>query len=201
MKKQRGSYTVEAVIVMSTIIFIIFAIISAFLLLYQNAVMYYVASAAAQEGAVMWTDMAHKDYLDGRASGTDGQSLYYRVGELFGGGSVEEKKSVIKTWAEKQLAGMTPNTLIGSGAETVEVEFHNYFVHQVVEVRITKEINIPFKEIAQYFSEDLDLHVAVQASVSEPAEFIRNVDYGLELSRELWKMVKGSIDGLFKSKK
>lgn len=195
MKKQRGSYTVEAVIVMSTIIFIIFAIISAFLLLYQNAVIYYVASAAAQEGAVMWTSEARN--LDGKGN----RNVYYRVGELGSGGRVEEKKADVKKWAEEALVSLTPNTLIGSGAETVEVEFHNYVARQELEVRITKEIDIPFKEIAQYFSEDLDLHVSVKASLAEPAELIRNVDYGIELSRELWSVVKDKVGTLLNGKK
>lgn len=199
MKKRHGSYTVEAVIVMSTIIFIIFAIISAFLLLYQNAVMYYIASQAAQEGAVMWTDMSHD--LDGNASGEDEQGLYYRISELWGGGDVGAKKAAIKSWAETKLREMTPNTIIGSGAETVTVEFHNYVIRQVVEVEITKEIDIPFKEIARYFQEDLDMHVKVQASAAQPAEFIRNIDYGVELSKELWGMISGSIGKLLESKK
>ena len=197
MKKRKGSYTVEAVIVMSTLIFIIFAIISAFLLLYQNAVMYYVATQAAQEGAVMWTDTAQD--LEGGIQGTDDQGLYYRIGELFGGGSEKEKE--IQTWAEQKLRELTPNTLIGSGKETVSVSFHNYVVQQVVEVSITKEIDIPFGEIARYFDQDLDMHVTAKAAVAQPAEFIRNVDYGIELAKTVWKQISGALDGLLKSKK
>jgi len=195
VKKQRGSYTVEAVIVMSTIIIIIFAIISAFLLLYQNAVMYYVASAAAQEGAMMWTSEGQN--LDGSGN----RNVYYRISELWGGGQAESKRASVQKWAEEELKSLTPETMIGSGAEKVEVEYHNYVVRQELEVRITKEIDIPFKEIAQYFSEDLDLHVTVRASMSDPPEFIRNIDYGVELSRELWTLVKGQVDKLLKSKK
>lgn len=199
MKKQKGSYTLEAVIVMSTVIFIIFTIISAFLLLYQNAVMYYVATQAAQEGAVMWSDNAHD--LEGNVSSKDQQGLYYRVGELAGGQSVSDKETYIRNWAEKKLKSMTPDTLIGNGAETVEVEFHNYVIQQVVEVRITKEIDIPFREIARYFGNDLDLHISARAAVAEPAEFIRNVDYGLELAGEVWSMISDKLDDLIKSMK
>lgn len=197
MKKRKGSYTLEAVIVMSTIIFIIFAIISAFLLLYQNAVMYYVATQAAQEGAVMWADTSHE--LDGTGGGGDDQGLYYRVGELFGGGGIDAKKETIKSWAEQRLREMTPNTLISGGKETVTVEFHNYLVYRGVEVTITKEVEIPFKEIAQYFSEDLDIKVTARAAVADAPEFIRNVDYGLELAGELWDMISGKLGALLKS--
>ena len=196
MKTQKAAYTLEAVIVMSTIIFIIFAILSAFLLIYQNAVMFYVATQAAQEGAVMWTDSAHD--LDGRVSGTDSQGLYYRIGELAGGNSQKEER--IRSWAEERLAAMTPDTLVGSGAASVEAKFHNYVVRRVVEVRITKEVDIPFREIAQYFGADLDMTVTARASTAEPAEFIRNVDYAIELTTELWGMVKGKLGGLLKSR-
>lgn len=196
MKTRKAAYTLEAVIVMSTIIFIIFAILSAFLLIYQNAVMFYVATQAAQEGAVMWTDNAHD--LDGTVSGTDSQGLYYRIGELAGGNSQKEER--IRSWAEERLAAMTPDTLVGSGAASVEAKFHNYVVRRVVEVRITKEVDIPFREIAQYFGADLDMTVMARASTAEPAEFIRNVDYAIELTTELWGMVKGKLGGLLKSR-
>ena len=198
VKKEKGSYTIEAVIVMSTIIFIIFAVISAFLLLYQNAVMYYVATQAAQEGAVMWTDTAHD--LEGNVSGTDNQGLYYRLGEAIGNDRTNEKTKKIKSWAEKKLKEMTPGTLIGSGAEHVEVTYSGYFVTKILSVKITKEIDIPFEEIARYFGADLDMSVTAKASIAEPAEFVRNVDYGIELGKELWGAISGAIGKLWDSK-
>ena len=203
MKKQKGSYTIEAVIVMTTIIMLIFAIISAFLLLYQNAVMYYVASQAAQEGAVMWVDASHT--IDGEDTGADPQdgNVYYRIGELFSGSAPndQEKEKKIKGWAEKRLKEMMPNTLIGSGAEEVNVTFHNYVVRQVVEVSITKEVDIPVREIAQYFDQDLDIHVNVKASLAEPAEYIRNIDYAIELASEVWQQISGKFSEIFNSAK
>ena len=198
MKSQRGSFTLEAVIVMSTIIFIIVAIIMAFLLIYQNAVMFYVATQAAQEGAIMWSDNSRN--LDGGGSGSDNQGYYYRIGEFFGGGGIDSKKVKIKSWAEQKLRAMTPNSIVGSGAESVSIEFKNYVLVRIVEVSITKEIDIPFKEVAQYFDADLDMQVTARATVSDPAEYIRNVDYGLELAGELWSLISGKLDGLFSDK-
>lgn len=196
MKKRSGSYTLEAVIVMTSVIFIIFAIISAFLLLYQNAVMYAVATQAAQEGAIWWADEIHT--LDGGYSGKDTQGHYYRLGELFGSG--DKKCKTIQRWAEQKLEEMTPDTLIGSGKETVNVTFHNYVVRRVIEVEIVKEIDIPFKEIAQYFGQNLDMRVVARAACSESAEYIRNIDYGLELAGDIWDSVSDSIGSLLKSK-
>lgn len=194
----RGSYTLEAAIVMSTIIFILFAIISAFLLLYQNAVMYYVASKAAQQGSIMWTDTGLS--LDGTVS-QDTNGLYYRLTELAGGGGSAEKKAVIQQWAEKELKKRMPGTMVGNGGETVTVQFQNTVFQRLLTVKIDKEVNIPFKKIAQYFSEDLDLHVSVTAAIAEPAEYIRNIDYAKELTGELWKMVKGKLGEIVKGLK
>lgn len=198
MKKKRGSFTLEAVIVMSTIIFIIFAIVSAFLLLYQNAVMYYVATQAAQEGAVMWADNAHD--LDGNVRGQDNQSLYYRLADLVNQEN-EAKEGVITSWIQQKMKKLVPRTLIGSGTESVDVQFHDYVVQRVVEVRITKEVKIPFKEIVQFFGKDLKMTVHAKASVSEPAEFIRNVDYGYEIVTTVWKKISSKMDAIFKAAK
>jgi len=200
MKKQKGAYTLEAVIVMSTIIFIIFAIISAFLLLYQNAVMYYVATQAAQEGAVMWTDTEHD--LDGNIGGTDINQgkYYYRIEELFGGGGKEAKECEITKWAEQKLRQLMPGTVIGDGAEAVHVHFDEEpakLFMRTVNVEITKKISIPFAEVAKFFNADLNLTVKAKASVAEPAEAIRNIDYSLELTKELWQVVSGKLQILF----
>lgn len=213
MKKSRASFTLEATIVMSTIIFAIFAILSAFLLVYQNAAMYYVASRAAQEGAVMWSDLSHT--LDGTERKGDKQGYYYRLGELFAGetsvsvksgdstktaSGVQGKEYEIAFWALKQLSKLSPGTIVGNGKETVTVTFHNYILFKEVEVSIVKEVNIPFREIARYFPADLDMKVTVQASVYGPAEYIRNVDYGIELAHELWGKIKDKLEPLLKSK-
>jgi hypothetical protein len=199
MQSKKGSYTLEAVIVMSTIIFIIFAIVSAFLLLYQNAVMYYVATQAAQEGAIMWVDTSHN--LDGTSSGSDDQGYYWRIGELFGGGGSEEKKETIKSWAEKKMKELSPGTMIGNGAETVQVTFNDYLVTRSLEVMITKEIDIPFKQIAQYFDADLDMTVTAKANIAEPAEGIRDIDYAMQLAKEGWTKVSKHLSTLLNKKK
>mgnify|MGYP001625363447 CR=1 FL=1 len=81
------------------------------------------------------------------------------------------------------------------------MNFHNYLVQQVVEIRITKEVDIPFREIAQYFDADLDMEVTARAAVTQPAEYIRNIDYGIELAKTVWVQISGGLDALFQSKR
>lgn len=189
--REKASYTIEAAIVMSTLLFIIFAIISAFLLLYQNAVMEYVASQAAQQGAVYWADTSVK--MDGSREGTDSNGLYYRIAEAAGGGGSQEKCAYIKQWTEDKMKAMIPRSIVGSGAEQVNVEFKSGLMNRLVIVEIKKEVNIPIAGIMQYFGEDLDMSVRVQASVSEPAEYIRTLDFAMNTLGELWGAISGKL--------
>ncbi len=196
--RDKASTTIEAAIVMSTLLFIIFAIISAFLLLYQNAVMEYVATQAAQQGAVYWTDTSVQ--MDGSRSGKDDSNgLYYRIGEMAGGNSA--KCAYIKKWAEDKMKSMIPRSIVGSGAEQVNVTFKSGLMQRYVIVEIKKEVNIPFASIMQYFNDDLNMRVKVQASVSEPAEYIRTLDFAYVTLSDAWKSISsklGKITSFFK---
>ena len=188
--REKASTTIEAAIVMSTLLFIIFAIISAFLLLYQNAVMEYVATQAAQQGAVYWTDTSVQ--MDGSRSGKDDSNgLYYRIGEMSGGNSA--KCAHIKKWAEDKMKSMIPRSIVGSGAEQVNVTFKSGLMQRYVIVEIKKEVNIPFASIMQYFNDDLNMRVKVQASVSEPAEYIRTLDFAYVTLSDAWKAISGKL--------
>lgn len=196
--REKASATIEAAIVMSTLLFIIFAIISAFLLLYQNAVMEYVATQAAQQGAVYWTDTSVQ--MDGSRSGKDSNGLYYRIGEMAGGNA--GKCDHIKRWAEDKMKSMIPRSIVGSGAEQVSVTFKSGLMQRYIIVEIKKEVNIPFAGIMQYFSDDLDMKAKVQASISEPAEYIRTLDFASQTLSEAWKAISGklgTVTSFFKS--
>lgn len=195
--REKASTTIEAAIVMSTLLFIIFAIISAFLLLYQNAVMEYVATQAAQQGAVYWTDTSVQ--MDGSRSGKDSNGLYYRISEMSGGNSA--KCAHIKKWAEDKMKSMIPRSIVGNGAEQVNVTFKSSLMQRYVIVEIKKEVNIPFASIMQYFNDDLNMRVKVQASVSEPAEYIRTLDFAYVTLSDAWKSISsklGKITSFFK---
>lgn len=187
--REKGSYTVEAAIVMSAILMILFAIISAFLLLYQNVVMTYVATQAAQQGAVMWTDTSVQ--MAGTRQGVDKQNVYYRLGELVGGSKTKTQK--IETWAKEKLATMIPNTLVGSGNEEVTVTFENNLFQRFVTVEIKKAVDIPFAGIMQFFSQDLDMSIRVRSAVSEPAEYIRTLDLGYLVALDLWDIIQDKL--------
>lgn len=178
MKKCKGSFTLEAVIVMSSILIILFAVLYAFMLLYQNAVIAYSASNAATEGAKAWVEEQNGD-------------RYWRFKE-FGTITSGAKISKIKSIAEECLK----KGVIASGGNTVDVKFENSFGMRKITVEISQDIAIPFQEIAKFFNngEALKLKAKASANVAEPTEYIRNIDYGIEWVSTISKWVGKKID-------
>jgi len=165
MKKCKGSFTLEATIVISSIIMILFAVIYAFLLIYQNVVIANAASYAAQRGAQIW--------VEDRSS----SDRYWRLkefGTITSGSQINE----IKTIAKNRLAGGA----VSVPDNDIIVTFNNSFGMRKISVEIKKEINVPFSGIVPYFNGGmpLELKSKATANVAEPTEYIRNIDYARE---------------------
>lgn len=198
MKKYKGSFTLEAAVVMSSIIMILFAVLYAFMIMYQNAVVTYAASYAAQQGAITWVNSGLKTD-DG--SGDYVSEIYYRIAEFGGGGNSSKKKENIKKCAEEKLkAGILP---VKDG--TVNVEFKNYVFQRQIHVEIKQNIPIPFSGIVKFFNggEGFAISTKATAAVPEPAEYIRNCDYAVEAATSLVDYVNKKLhisDGFEKIK-
>lgn len=164
MRKVRGAFTLEATIVISSILIILCAVFYAFMLLYQNAVISYSASHAASEGAKAWVESRDGD-------------RYWRLKE-FGTITSGEQINEIKTIAQESLK---KGVIAGEG-NNVDVSFENSFGMRKITVEVSQDLNIPFQEIAKYFNngETLQLKAKASANVAEPTEYIRNIDYGVE---------------------
>ena len=192
-KKSKGSYTVEAVIVMTTILFIIFAIITAFMLLYQQTIMLYVASTSAQQGAVMWTNTSTD--MKGENISTNNQGLYYRITEFAGGGGKNDKIQKIKSHAESQLQALSFAGFIGNATPVVDVKMNNNVLQRTIDVTISKKVTMPFEFLLNFFDKTPEIKVKCTALISEPAEYIRNIDYAMELANGIWSKVGPKFTG------
>lgn len=161
-KKYNGSFTLEAVIVMSAILIILCAVFYAFMLLYQNVTIMNAASYAATEGAAEWAkdDRLYRHFLE------------------FSSANVSEKKEKVKKIANDRLKG----GVLSSNNTKVEVEFKNSWGKRSIVVEISQEISVPFPMIAKFFNggKALELKAQATADIAEPAEYIRNIDYGIE---------------------
>lgn len=184
-RKSRGSYTIEAVIVMSSVLMAIFAVFYSFMLMYQNVVVMYAASYGAQEGAAAWAN-ASRD-ISGKEVAVEKNTLYDGIAELVGGGGMKNKKSDIEKCVKEKLKMGVYNV----DDIDVKVGFDNNILQRQVTVEITQTVPIPFSGLFEYFGgEKFKFHAKTAAVISDPAEYIRNIDYGSEWLKRLFEKVK-----------
>ncbi len=183
MKKHKAMFTLEATIVVPTILIAIFAVLFAFQVLYQYIVIEYAASFGAERGAMLWDyDYNDKNFDFVKGSVGEKEELYF---DLFGN---KEKKCRKIEDETKRIADSL--TLIG-GNITVLATPKNSIIGSSVEVTVTQDINIPFKRLITYFGkEDMGLTSKSSASLYDPDEFIRNADYIYELANSIISEVK-----------
>ncbi len=194
-KRQKAMFTLEATIVVPTILIAIFAVLYAFQVLYQNAVLEYAVSYGSSRGAMMWDyDGSSKNFIDGtvgdkRKTNKGRPDLYF---DLFG-----SKESEVQYIQEKTKEIVDSLTFIG-GNVTVEAVYNSSFLGSSIDVSATQEINAPFRNIMVYFGNGDGMSISAQSSASlyDPDEFIRNADYIYELTKSIIDEVKGKIDAI-----
>ena len=173
--KFKGSFTIEAIIVMSTMLMILFAIFYAFMLLYQNVTIMHAASYAAEKGAEQWFQNA---------------GLYRYFKELSSSNVNNEKKKIENIALESLKGG-----IIGTDSAQVNVDFKNSLGKRSIIVKIDQKIKIPFSGIVKYFNNGKDFEIKAKASaeIAEPTEYIRNLDYGIEWITVIGDWLGGKI--------
>ena len=175
MKKCKGSFTLEATIVISSLIMVLFAVIYAFLLIYQNVVIANAASYAAQRGSQIWVE----DRSD--------SDRYWRTKE-FGIITSGTQVNTIKELANNRLK----TGAMSISSNDIKVEFSNSWGMRKISVEIKKKIDIPFGGIVEYFNGGMPLELKAKstANVAEPTEYIRNIDYAREWMCTLGEWIK-----------
>ena len=167
----KGMYTIEAVLVMSTVLMILFAMLFAFMLLYQNVVIMHAAAYAVQQGAEDWTK--------------NNDTVYYRLSEITSSSIVQNKLDKIEEIAKDKLsAGILPlrNSI-------VEAKFQNSFIQRKITVKIEQSIPFPIPGVAKLFGDSDVILLSTESSsvISEPTEYTRNFDFGIELAERAAK--------------
>lgn len=196
MKKHKAMFTLEATIVVPTILIAIFAVLFAFQVLYQYVVIEYAASFGAERGAMLWDyDYSGVDFVKGTVGEKNG--LYFDL-DFFDWGEGKSEKTERIEMETKKIADSL--TLVG-GDIKVSVTTENSIVGSSIVVEVTQDINIPFQSLIAYFNNgNMGLTCKSSASLYDPDEFIRNADYLYELSNTIISEVKGHFDKI-KSKK
>ena len=211
--KNNASVTMETAILISTILIILFALISSFMLFYQKALLVKVATKAAQQGAEIWVDS--RKQMDNGSFNVESEqdSIYYRIFEdaLFTG-----KKYSINISNEAELNAILSQSVKGESLQEqkfskmirlisnelnrgimkpsktkVDINFTN-LIQRKIEVTLTQTFKIPAGFLIEIFGNkgSIDLSFKGIAFVTEPAENIRNID----LSREYFEKLKKIVD-------
>lgn len=210
-KHDRGSYTIEASMIFSLIVLTVILLLFAFSYMQQKADLQSLASFAAQQGAELWQD-SRKSMENGSVNTTRSpDSLGYRVfdnlllsGRTFEGyiekvkGVQGKPKFVLKMDKDSSLPGQKA-AMIGEAIckkmksevfrpsyTKVRITYSNNFFRGKLIVEITQEVKVPLGGIKQFFDgkDTLTLYARSEAAVTEPAEYIRNIDLAIELAKK-----------------
>ncbi len=185
----KGSYTIEDILIMSILLLILFLLCFSFMLMYHRVLLTKTASFVAQQAVKEW----HHE-----------QGLYHRVTELAQG-----TKTFVQTVEGDLAASMEPREVgVVSGAgiagkcqviqkevwaqlyktikkpqqTTVEVQYQSGLITQEIKVVIKQEVAVPFGQLKKFFfgKDTVELVAEEKAILAEPAEFIRNADLLIE---------------------
>lgn len=194
--KEKASTTLEAIIIFPTILIMIFALMFAFEVMYQYVVLEYAASYGATRGAMMWQyDVKELDFING---GGKKEGLYHDIDELLSGGISSDRKKMIVDETTKIVKSLS----IFGGDVDVEPTYKGALTGRTITVSVSQKVAIPFDAILEYFDDDVGtLKAGSAANIYDPDEFIRNIDYGYELSSALVKQISEKFDDVKKNRK
>ncbi len=194
---QRGSLTVEAVLIVPIIIFVLFWLVNIAFVLYQYAALQSIANQAVEAAQAGW-DNTSKDIQSGRLESSrqlDDEWLYWSL--LDREGSLKEKS--LQSWTAKRIREDRIMDIFTGKAKqgnvAVEVGTQGLScLRRSIAVKITDSRSTLFSPIRTMFGFDMTNQVVVMSkgTLQDPPELIRNLDWGTELYSEY---INGHSDG------
>lgn len=196
-KRNRGSLTVEAVLVIPIIIFVLFWLLNIAFILYQYAALQNIANQAVEAAQSGW-DNTSKDISSGRLENSkqlDDEWLYWNVADK----DCTLKESSLKNWVMKRLQKDSLMAIfageVKQGNVIIEInELSILSLRRTLEIRITDKRSTLFSPLRSMFGVELTDQVTVvsRGNLQDPAEFIRNLDWSADLYSE---HLKNNPDG------
>lgn len=196
-KKEKASTTLEAIIIMPTILLMIFAVFFTFQLMYQHVVLEYAVSFGATRGAMVWDyENNGVDFLNGEVGSKVG--IYNNIDQMLTNSGIQERKTMIENETKKIIDSLT---VFGSDYK-IDVKYEGKLIGRFVSVKATQNVNIPFEAIIAYFDNgDIELNAQSTAALYDPDEYIRNIDYIYELASTIADKVAEKIDAINEKRK
>lgn len=180
-KGKRGYITVEASIIVPFVILSIAAMLYMGLVLYQRAQIQSVSDMAAEAGAAVW-GRPLADTGTGRTAGPGSGSggLYWRLADA----DRVEKLERIVLYAERSLE---KGRLLKPVNSKAEAHIKDYAVYKKLVLTVDEEYELPFGRLLKIFgaSGSFDIKVVSEAAIDDPVEFRRNIDFAVDLEKEL----------------
>ncbi|MCX7920463.1 MAG: pilus assembly protein TadE [Clostridia bacterium] len=190
----KGSMTIEACIIVPTVLFCVLSVIYICLLLYQQVYIQSLADRAAQRGAAIWTSPA-KDMYIGRITKKDMEDNdpYWSFVDSDKGMKLQKITDYIKLHAESYSVLKSTNVTVDTP------ELTNYIIYKKLRVTVHQSFKIPLGRMLTTFglSDEFTLEASAEAVVNEPAEFIRNTDFIVDTGREIDRRIFNDKVGNF----
>lgn len=205
-KGQKGMFTVEAVLIVPLMLFSMLGIIYMSILLYQNAVAVAEGTRAVNRAAAYWSyiDMENPPALaaDTPASQLITKEMYldrspYRfISESFMSSGSQRMQNSIQ-YARTRVSGVPFQAYSAWNGTDVEVRAQYGFLSSALQVTVQKKYVNPLGNLLRLLGIGSRQSYAstAQAPVTNPTEFIRNVDTLYDVGAGLWDGTKGSGSG------
>lgn len=201
-ERQKGMFTVEAVLIVPLMIACILGIIYLSILLYQNTVAVAEATRAANRASAYWsyigvdnppalTDETEASALITEESYTD-RSPYRFIAE-----SITTKNSKrlqnSEQYAKTRVSGIAFQAYTNGNAADLTVKTTSGFLSSSIEVTVKKQYINPLGNLLAKLGigQKQDYTSTASAPITNPTEFIRNVDTLYDVGTGLWDMAKG----------
>lgn len=183
LKNERGAYTiVEATIVFPVMFFVLFFIIFIGNLYYEQAKMDDCVMRYAIKGAQYCQDPLLHDMAASGSIPTDVKSISiepYRY--LLGGMDSVETKIANEMKAEIDAKNLTFFKNMSPEVTTKSAKYNNYLVYSTFTCQLNYSISLPIRFWDDSNYDIIRFNSRAEVSVSDTPEFIRNVDFVVDL--------------------
>lgn len=183
--------------IFTLIVFNVLALIFTFLYMQQKASLISAASLAAQQEAELWQDgwifdnllLSERTFEGHFEKETDSNGKPQMVLKTDTGDSLLGQGGVLSVEA---LGKRLVNTVLKPENTRIRVKYTSNIIRSRIIVEITQDIKIPLGSIKKLFDGKNTLTICgrAEAAVTEPAEYIRNID----LAAELYRKLNGNLD-------
>ncbi|HEX7056438.1 MAG TPA: hypothetical protein VF260_04475 [Bacilli bacterium] len=183
---EQASFTLESSLIFPTVMIAIIAVLFFCLILYKQAMMYFSASQTASRLAYTW-DNSYKSLHTGAYNPGNRDGLYWRQLEDNASGLAGclarhcEPVSVTFFHAKKMNEGVSliEKKLSRAAVDTPDngngqISYMNQWINRSITVRLSEPFYLP--EFLANWLGWRQVAAEANASVTEPAEFVRNVD-------------------------